>query len=118
MLTVSNATTTLEVLDILGYESERTSGNVVHDVIGTGTPTVTLGEMSLRTGTLQYLCATRADATALENLHTQVGTVTLTEGDIGDVSMTYVCSGRVSVKLDDESRSVWTVSVDFQEVPA
>ena len=113
--TIALGATSLVPLIVNGYSSERESGNIVHDVLGTGAPSVTFGPAGLRTGTLELIVATMAAALAFEALHTQPGVLHLTDSDVVGVNMYYVTSGKITVAISDE-RTTWAVKVDFQEV--
>lgn len=103
---------------VLGYSSTRSAGNIVHPVIGNPSPDVTLAAAGLRTGTLSMLCLNLADALAVQSLHTGPYVVVLADSDLPALNMTYVASGTIAIALDDETRTRWTVTVDFQEISA
>ena len=86
-------------------------------VLGSGSPSVTFGSTGLRTGTLQILCASKAQAAAVEALHALAGVFVFADTDVAILNMHYVPSGDISMELNDERES-WTVSIDFQEVSA
>lgn len=117
MTTITQGGTTLTPTLVLGYESERESGNIVHPIIGTGIPDITFGPASLRTGTLTIFCLDHAAALAVEALHLVAGYFVLADVDLPGINMKYVPAGKIAVKLDD-ARKRWTVEIDFQEVPA
>lgn len=116
MTTISDGTTTITPLLVTGYESTRQSRNVIHDIIGREDPEVTLRVAGLRTGTLEMLVSTLANALALEALHTPGVVMTLADVDLPGLNMDYVTSGDIGVQLDDETRDRWLVTVDYQEV--
>ena len=111
--TSDSATTTPEL--VLGYTTERTSATEVHDLLS-GDIAVTLVKPRPRSGTLALLYPEEADAWAGFDLHTeQADTFTLTEALVASVGMSYVALS-ASLELDDETRSVWVLSVEYQEV--
>ena len=114
--TITSGGVTRTPLQVLGYRSERTSGNILHPVLGSTSQDVTLRAAGLRSGTLELLALTMADALNLEALHLNAATVTLADTDIPSGGFTYVASGRIAVELEDETRSLWTVSIEFQEI--
>lgn len=116
MTTISDGTTTITPVLTLGYESSRDSRNIFHDVIGRDYPDVTLRAASLRHGTLTYLFETEADSLACEQLHRADSTFTVTDDDRDSIGMAYVVSGSITRTLDDDTRDLWTVAVDFQEI--
>lgn len=113
--TSDSATTTPDL--VLGYGASRESRNVIHDLIG-GDIAVTLVTSRLRSGMLELFYSSEAEAWASFALHTDLAdTFTLASDDVTPVDMTYVLGeGAVTVTLDDETRAVWVVAVDFQEV--
>lgn len=102
---------------ILGYETSRESQNIIHDLIGGGIA-VALIRPRPRSGTLELFYLTEADAKSSLDLHSSEASFTLSEPDRPTWAMTYVASGALTVKLDEEGRRRWTVSVDYQEVDA
>lgn len=116
MTTLSSAGVTVQPTQVLGYASTRESRNIIHTILGRPDPDVILAPAGVRTGTLEMLFATLGDALIAEALHAAGRTVTLDDPYLPQLGMTYVASGVIRVELDDESRSLWHVSVDFQEV--
>jgi hypothetical protein len=116
MTTLSDGVTTVTPILVDGYTSTRESGNVVHTIIASASPEVTLRAARLRTGTLVLLFATQAEALAAEALHALPVVLTLADPDVSGINMSYVAHGTIVVELDDQTRELWTVSVDFQEV--
>lgn len=100
---------------VLGYQVERESQNIVHQIIGGGIA-VTLVRPNPRTGTLELFFLEEADAFDAADKHAAETTFTLSDTDRPSINMTYVVSGSVYVELDPETRNRWLVSVDFQEV--
>ena len=113
--TIGDGTTTSTPVLVIGYESKRASRNVLHEVIGRPDPDVTLRPASLRTGTLTMLYATEAAAAACETMHQAAVVLTITDDDLATAGMSYVVSGSITRALTD-SRKLWTVAVDYQEV--
>lgn len=107
-----SATTTPTIVD--GYAAAYEGANVVHTLIGGGIA-VTLVPQALRSGTLQLVYDTEADAWEGVNLHLGTDTFTLSDADVPSVNMLYA-AGTVSPALEDQTRAVWVVSVDFQEL--
>lgn len=109
---------------ILGYQSTRAAGNVVHPIINRPSPDVTLRPASLRTGTLELLfagddsAAVETASAEAETLHATAAVFTLISDDRPSIAMSYVVSGngQISRALDPSTRDAWTVTVPFQEV--
>ena len=113
--TIFRDTTVIKPVLVLGYMSSRESRNIVHRVIGRGDPGVTFAPAALRTGTLQLLVNTLSEALTLDQLHATPGTITFADSDLPNLNMGYVADGAITVELDDESRRMWLVSIDFTE---
>ena len=60
--TISDGSTVITPQLILGWEAAQDSRNVIHSIIGKAEPDVTLKPATLRTGTLQLLFLTAAEA--------------------------------------------------------
>lgn len=104
---------------VLGYESERDAGSLVHKILGNSNPDVTLRPAQLRSGSLKlaFLSDTSEEDSRTAELALSQGSVfTLLETDRSSVGMQFVASGRIRRILDDETRDDWSVEVDFTEV--
>lgn len=117
MTTISDGTTTITPILIDGYESTREAGNVVHKILGTPVPAISLRAAGLRTGRLTALLESRAAALALENVLAGANLLTFTDTDT-TLSMTFGLDGDggIVTRLDPATRRRWTVAWDFQEV--
>ena len=113
----SSAGTITPVL-VLGYETSSQSRNVLHEVIGAQSPSVTFGGETLRSGTLNLFFDTHATAWGARNFFTSNVVWTLTSTDQAGMAMTFVRQGDLSMELNTETtkESVWTLSVSYQEV--
>lgn len=98
-----------------GYQASLESRNIMHDLIGGGFAVALVGPRP-RSGTLELLYETEADAFAALNMHREQSTFTLSDDDRTSVDMTYVINGVVTIALEDETRSLWVVSIGYQEV--
>lgn len=103
-------------LQVLGYESQRASANVFHDVIGRPNPDVTLRPAGPRTGTLSFLFASEADAAECERMHAGTSVLTIDDPELPTIAMPYVADGAISRQLDSDTRALWVVGVAFREV--
>lgn len=113
--TLSNGTTTLTPTVVLGWNSEQSSKTQIHEILGSATPDVTTRPALLRSGTLEVLFATEADANTCRTMHTAAGTFTLASTDLSYISFDYVVTGTVKVEMDD-TYTQWLVSIGYQEV--
>ena len=116
MTTITHDATTITPLTVDGYDTVRASRNIIHAIIGRPDPDVTLQPANLRTGTLRLVFATATAAFAAANLHALAGRFVLADTDIPQANMTYVLAGSIESILDDETRTAWIVTVDYQEV--
>lgn len=115
-VTITLGATTLHPTLVLGYESTRRSGNIVHTILGREDPDITFGPAGLRTGKLQVFCLDQTDALATEALHTESGVFALADPDLPGIDMSYVPSGDIRARLDNRTVIRWVVEIDYQEV--
>lgn len=128
---------------ISGYESSRTSNNREHRVPGRANSDFTLRPAGLRSGTLELVFATNAGTTeyvidedgyvvpvdipgataeaaskACEDAHAAGQVLTLATAERDSILMTYVVreNGDITRRLDPQTRAVWIVTVDYQEI--
>ncbi|MDR7113880.1 hypothetical protein J2X03_003782 [Microbacterium trichothecenolyticum] len=129
---------------ISGYESEQDSGNIEHRIPGRPNPDYSLRPATLRAGTLSLVfrnagtesviyvldedgyvvpigvpSSTAEEASlAAADAHAAGEVLTLANAERASVLMTYILrdGGRLRRRLDPQTRSVWLVDVDFQEV--
>jgi hypothetical protein len=120
MSTITNSVdgATITPALVLGYATARQSATVLHWVIGRPDPDVTLRQARLRSGTLELLFATEAQAALCASIHARAAVFTLSDPDVSAVNMNYVTNGRIAYTLDPQTLKQWTVSVDYQEVSA
>jgi len=104
---------------LLDLVSERESRTVVHPVLGRPWPDVTLRDAGVRTGTLR-LGFQGDDAEVLskdaEDMHALPDVFTIFTDERDTLAFSYVLNGRVTRRIEDESRDAWIVEVDYQEV--
>lgn len=114
--TITTGDTTITPTLVTGWEASQDSRNIIHTIIGRSTPDVTLKPASLRTGTLEMLFENATDADEARTVHMDAAVFTLTSSELSQVNMSYVVAGSISSVLEDETRRLWTLAVDFQEV--
>lgn len=116
--TISNGLDTLTPALVDGWEATREARTIVHDILGTNDAAVTLRPHKLRSGTLAIVVGTDpALAAALEAMLSAGDVLALASTEQTTVAMSFVVSGDVTLSLDD-TRMVWLLEVDFQEVAA
>ena len=111
----NGAGTTSPVSVLSPWAAQWTSRNVIHDLIGGGIA-VALVAPRPRSGQMELLYQTEAEAFAGANLHREETSFALAETDTPHVSMTYVVDGTVDVRLDEDTLVLWIVTVGYQEV--
>lgn len=103
-------------LDVDGYESNRDRNTIAH-VLSRGATVPRFRESSLRKGTLTLLYGTdEAASAAAEALFATRTLFDLTSTDRDSIEMRFFPSGRIGRTLDGETRDVWHVTVEFEEV--
>jgi hypothetical protein len=114
--TISNGTVTITPLAVNGYESARESANVIHQIVGTTTPSVTLRGTGLRHGTLEcHMGADRSLTSTFEAVLSFASVLTFTSTIQPALNMQFVVTDSVEVSLDD-TRSNWIVRFGYQEI--
>lgn len=106
---------------ILGYESSRTSGAVVHPIVGRPAPDVTLRRAGLRRGRMQlgFLGEDAESASAdAETALSAAAVFSLVSDDRSTIQMRFVLpsTGAITRQLDPDTRETWSVTFDWQEV--
>lgn len=114
--TITAGETVITPTLVLGWETESESRNIIHDILGSPNPDITHRPAGLRAGTLRLLFAEEEDAAEAFTLHRTVTLFQLVSTDRDELDMDYVTNGRIRVLLDDETRDMWVVEVDYREV--
>lgn len=117
MVTITSGATTVTA-HRLAAEHTRPVRNVLHEVLGRTDPDVVRRPASTRSGQLQLMLPTYADAVALEQLHVNAWSLQLVDADHPDDNMLYVVSGDMSVSLDPGTGVRGLLTVPFREVLA
>lgn len=100
---------------LLGYQSSRPSGNIVHQIPGSNTPAVTIGPVGLRTGTLEVGFSTEAAVVAVENALLDGTVATLIDTTFASVNMSFIVHGDLVRTLETDAKKLWSLSIEFQE---
>lgn len=106
---------TTSPLLILEYQTSRAGRSIIHDLIS-GDIAVTLIPGRPRSGALRLLYQAETDAVDALNLHSEEAAFRLTTDERDRISMSYVVAGDVTLTLDDDTRALWALDVDYQEV--
>ena len=101
---------------LVGWESTRESQNVLHTIVGSEVVETTLREAGLRSGEFTLLCDSYGMAQGIEYICSQAKELYLMDDEYPYISMDFVVSGSITVAVDEDSRTLWTVTIDFQEI--
>lgn len=119
MTTINHSTGTITPAVVDGYTARRSSGTLIHDIIGRTIPDVTLRPAGPRTGELRCIFATRVAAQSAFDVFSTPQVLALFDPDVPNVNMTFVVGvGDLSIELDSLTRRVWIVTVPYVEVAA
>jgi hypothetical protein len=100
-----------------GWQATQESRNVIHAIIGRTYPDVTLKPAQVRTGTLEMFFAVGSESFAARSILASGAVFTITSDETPWIDgLTFVLSGSILSALNDDSRSSWMLSADFQEV--
>lgn len=89
--------------------------NKVYDLLGGGVA-VTFGATPTRSGTFEFAFLNEYDAYAAYLILRDGYVFEMTDWDADSTNFTFVVNGEISRNWDNSTRSIWTISVDFQEV--
>lgn len=100
---------------VLGYEAESEATTIEHQLIGGGLSVSVSADLP-RAGVLALFFVDRADAWAAHDLHLAAGVWTLTDPDFPELNMQYVRKGSMTIKLDEDTRIPWLLTVGYRAV--
>lgn len=100
-----------------GYSARRRGRNVLHPILGTSEVAVTLGESGMRAGTLSCVFPVESEAAGLVEALSAGVSASIASSERPSIDMDFVIDGDVTIALD-ETRSVWIVAFDWQEISA
>ncbi|WP_295012489.1 hypothetical protein [uncultured Microbacterium sp.] len=117
--TITAGTATITPLLVEGYTAARDGGALVHRILGSSAPDVTLRPAGMRTGSLVLLFDVEGTARAAWTALSGAVVAVLTDTDRA-IGMSFVVpDGQpLSLALDDVTRRHWHLTVPFQEVSA
>jgi len=114
--TITDGTTVVTPELILGWDAAQDTRNVIHNIIGKSAPDVTLKPAGYRSGTLELLFTTSTAANTARVMLAQALPFLIESDEAWLDGVYFVVSGTISSALEDTTRKLWTISVDFQEV--
>jgi hypothetical protein len=101
---------------VLGYQTQRSAGTLTHTIIGRADPDVTLKPVAPRTGTLELFVLSEDDAITLVALLEQQGVFRLDESVYVSMSMWFVVTGTLGIRVEEQTQRRWIVSCPYAEV--
>lgn len=115
--TITHSTGTIVPAVVNGYEASREAKTIVHGVLNRSNPDVTFRAPGLRVGQLRCIIATQADAITAFGILSLPQVFAITDPDTPAIGMSFVVAGGdLTIELDDETQSVWIITVPFAEV--
>ncbi len=118
---ITAGASTIAPTEVLGLQSQRTGRNIIHEIPGSESESVTLRPATPRTGTIVLGFSgptAEGDSFDAENLHATGGVFTVVAAERPSLEMSYVVQdgGRISRDLEEVTRDAWIVTIDFREV--
>ena len=113
MTTLTSWTTVITPDQLLGFTASAEASTIVHDLLN-GTTSYSLANDRPGGGELALLFADRTAAWAAYEALGAPAVWTLADPDVPEVNSMLVRDGSRTIELDDETRSVWTVTVGYR----
>jgi len=115
-MTSSFSTSTVAVIPSLvaGYDASRGTQHAFHPILGGGEDVYARVALP-RTGTFTVAFENLADAQTLADMCAGTSVVTFADSDVPTIGMRFLADGQVRLSQDD-TRTIWLVTVDFHEV--
>lgn len=119
MTTITHSAGTIIPEVVHGFTATRAPGTLVHTILGSPNPDVSLRPAAPRAGTLELVFATATDAVAAESVIVVPQVLTITDPDVSQIGMDFVVTGgAIELELDPATVKVWLLRVPFLEVDA
>ena len=115
--TITNGTSSVTPQLIVEYAHTRAARTLVHDVIGSSVPDVTMRPARIRTGTLTAILTSRVDALALDAMLAAPSVLVIASTDelaLNGLRLV-VADGEISTRLVGSRH--WLVEWPYQEIP-
>lgn len=98
------------------YKHAREVRTNLHPIEGRADVEATLKAAGLRSGELLAVFADEAAARTADARFAEVGIWQLVDTDVPAASMTFLVQAPLELALDEDTQSVWLLTVGFQEV--
>lgn len=119
MTTITTGASTITPSIVTTYEARRAAQTIVHVILGSPEPDVSLRPALRRSGRIELGFAgptCEADSNAAAGVLAGASVFTLTDPDRATHNMTFVVTGDIPRALEDTTRNAYTVAFEFQEV--
>ena len=114
--TITDGHTTVTPTLVMGWQTSQDTRNIVHPIIGSSNPDVTIKPSNLRTGEMSLLFDTYVQADLCRALHANAAVFQLYTDDFPAANMNYVVFQEVKLTLEETGQRYWIVNIQFQEV--
>lgn len=108
---ISDGVTTIDVLEVVGYEASSETRNVYHSPAA-----VSVHGEGPRGGTLPLVFASLADAAAAWDVLAAPAVFTFSYHDLTALEMTFVRDGDMTLRIDPQQRARWRIDLGYREV--
>lgn len=98
------------------WEASRTTRHIVHEVIGSSVPDVTLQFAGPRTGTMSALFDNEDAAFVLTRMLGGRDVIEFSDDTSSSAGMTFVANGTFTMTTDSQDHTRWTVTFPYLEV--
>lgn len=115
---ISNGVDEFTPLIVTRHDYVFPNRNILHDIIGSNEPAVTLREAGLRKGSLSLRVADADAAAAAKAILGSASALTFTDSVTPSESMTFVLDGDIRVTLDSVTLLRRVIEFDYAEVSA
>lgn len=117
MTTITHGAGVITPTIVDGYSARRTANTVVHDILNRSNPDVSLRAFGLRSGALTLVFADQTTALDAYAVLSVPQVLSIMDPDVESIGMSFVVAdGDLEIALDEETRSVYVVTVPFREV--
>lgn len=98
------------------WNASATTRHIVHDVLGSQWPDITVQPAGPRSGTMAAILDSEDDAAALFGMLTGTSVITFSESTASIPTMRLLANGQVTVQQDDQDHVTWAVTFSYMEV--
>jgi len=116
--TITKGVTVIIPVAVLTYEAAVEAVTVFHRVLSVAAPSVSLSPDTTRTGRIEAVFESQANAWAAHAALRAAGPFTVVDADFPETNMTAVRDGDMTIRLDDVSHQLWILDIGYAEVIA